>query len=836
MEDEVNSQIKALRDAQQMGCSGAHIAHNGEWMPCASFGEYKSAVLRIEGKSRIATEEIVTWNSRRKKKGKKARKRFENLRERGVNGIQSTESGGMVSAPASGPIMTKSITGPYSPRDNDVDVFSDIESARARAKQIGCIGVSRRVSRNGKVVWMPCTNMTDYANASGTTALGRRHQQEQRNSVVRTVLRDISKQRKKSLAYELHEYKTLGRTLRNISPDPSVAFDSNAVDGDSDGVVQEGTPFKRPATPSINGLKSTGLNPADLTKNPQLDKSTLQLSKEMGFNTGDYEYDWTKHPSRSYDLKPNKPVTIAAARVDPIENAKKILAGDSYKANSGSYGLGAGFAFDGDDHLLNGWYEEYAHKGAKNRSVSLTANLNLEKPFVYSPKEDIVSEVKKNIGDENRIINLSKTALGKLGESNRDEKEKLQKIVSSGGKLNKSDFDSRVINLLARENGNDAMIRLSDDDGPDSTQILLLNLKKAKFTGMRETGTKQSEMGWLHSEIDSEPSVGSRKNDIDKNLEAITSALKAYHSLSEREKIERFGAPSDVIEHSKPRDREKIAKQFIPVGGLRSSSMPKVDNSNATQNNPYAELGGKTMGGLILGQVKAEHKNKPKRKMYFIGGTTGAGKGETVKHLQEIGIIPKDDEAAHIDPDFIKLGLPGYNDGKGASRVHETSRVATDHVIRDAQAGGMDTIIQGTGKRTEHLGMARRNGDSTVGHFVYAPTDIAEERQSARGKATGRDLPSYFPGLIAGEIPAYVSQMFERDLLDEFYLWDNSGDMTKGQKPKLIAQKTPGKPMIVHDREKFEAFAQSKRTADRWEKAANERDAEIKTTSSQAAD
>lgn len=580
MEDELNTQIKALRDAQKMGCSGAHVAHNGEWMPCSSFGEYKSAVLRIEGKSRIATDEIVTWNSRRKKKGKKAKKRFENLRERGVNGIQSTESGGMVSAPSSGPIMTKSITGPYSPRDNDVDVFSDIESARARSRQIGCIGVSRRVSKNGKVVWMPCTNMADYANASGTTALGRRHQQEQRNSVVRTVLREVGKQRKKSLVYELHEYKSIGRSLSNSARSMD-RFDPMAIDADGDMVVQEGTPFQRPATPNVK----------------------------------------------------------------PVEKL-------------------------------------------------------VTKPF------------------------------------------------------------------KAENNG-----------GPS----------------------------W-------------------------------FASLSEPQKIEQFGAPSDFIEHAKPRDREKIAKIFTPASGLKSSSMPKVENSNATQNNPYAELGGKTMGGLILGQVKAEQKNKPKRKMYFIGGTTGAGKGETVKHLQEIGIIPKDDEAAHIDPDFIKLGLPGYNDGKGASRVHETSRAATDYVIRDAQAGGMDTIIQGTGKRTEHLGMARKNGDETVGHFVYAPTDIAEQRQSARGKETGRDLPSYFPGLIASEIPAYVSQMFERDLLDEFYLWDNSGDITKGQKPKLIAQKTPGKPMIVHDREKFDAFAQSKKTADRWEKAANERDAEIKTTSSQAAD
>jgi hypothetical protein len=865
MDEELGAQLKALRSSKGLGCSGAHLSEDGEWMPCESFAEYKSAIMRVNGHSRLSEAELEDWRSRRKRRGKnRNRSGWQNLTERGINGIQTAPNGGLVRGPAgvpvseaSGPISStgtivggtgttgspggfsaasagsgiqvKAITGAYSPRDNDNDVFVDIESARQRSRQMGCIGVSRRISKTGKTVWMPCTNMSDYSRLAGTTDLGRMHQREATQKIVRTVLKDSSKKKKSSLAYDLHEYKALGRTLRNLSPGSAVAFDPSAIDGDGDGVIQEGTPFKRPATPSAGGLKTTGLNPKELVNNPQLDKSTLQLSKEMGFNAGDYEYDWTKHPSRSYDLKPNKPVTIAAARVDPVENAKKILSGEAYKPNSGSYGLGVGFAFDGDDHLLNGWYEEYAHMGAKNRSVSLTANLSLEKPFVYSAKADRLSEVKKNIGDENRIVNLSKTALEKLGDSNSGEKEKLQRIVSSGGKLNKADFNSKVINLLARENGNDAMIRLSDDDGPDSTQILLLDLKKAKFTGIRETGTKQSEMGWLHSEIDAPSSAGSSKNQTDNNLKAISSALKAYHSLSEKDKTTRFGPSLDVIEAMPREEAKKVVDEFVKnrPQGLKSIGA-NVNNPEATPANPFNNLGGKAMGKLILDEVDDAHKGKTGQKTtYFIGGTTGAGKGVVVEHLQKVGIIPTDQEAAHIDPDFIKLGLPGYNDGAGVMNVHHTSRVATDHVISDAGKAGMDTIIQGTGKRDEHLVSARNSGNKTVGHFVYAPIPTATKRQQDRAKKTNRNLPSGFPAQIAGEIQYTLDNQIKKGLYDELHIWDNSGDISKGEKPKLIASKVPGKPMVIHDQTKFDDFAGSSSRAKRWEQMLNEGDKKL---------
>ena len=104
----------------------------------------------------------------------------------------------------------KSLAGPEYVRENDPDVFLDPESARARSRQMGCIGISRRVSKNGRTVWMPCTNMSDYANRSGSTALGRRNISKRRENetreAVRTVLREkpkVTVKRKTSLAEEL---------------------------------------------------------------------------------------------------------------------------------------------------------------------------------------------------------------------------------------------------------------------------------------------------------------------------------------------------------------------------------------------------------------------------------------------------------------------------------------------------------------------------------------------------------------------------------------------------------------------------------------------------------
>jgi len=184
----VTGKIEALRLAEQIGCSGAHQHDDGGWMPCVS-------------------HEIMTQLSKkgRKKIGKRKRQEWEMLREMPIGSISTIEGGGLVSGPA----MSKSadFKGPESVRDNDPDVFLDPESARFRSRQLGCIGISRRSSTSGRIVWMPCTNMSDYASRTGSTALGRRNQRRAMENVVRTVLsREKAKlKRKVVLHVELNQ-------------------------------------------------------------------------------------------------------------------------------------------------------------------------------------------------------------------------------------------------------------------------------------------------------------------------------------------------------------------------------------------------------------------------------------------------------------------------------------------------------------------------------------------------------------------------------------------------------------------------------------------------------
>lgn len=97
-------------------------------------------------------------------------------------------------------IETKSrqLIGPEYVRDNDPDVFMDPESARFRSRQLGCIGISRRISKTGRAVWMPCTNMSDYSRVSGSTSLGRRGQRRDMENTVRTIVsRELKKNKKR---------------------------------------------------------------------------------------------------------------------------------------------------------------------------------------------------------------------------------------------------------------------------------------------------------------------------------------------------------------------------------------------------------------------------------------------------------------------------------------------------------------------------------------------------------------------------------------------------------------------------------------------------------------
>ncbi len=234
--ESVTPKMQALRVAKDIGCSGAHLDKNDKWNPCSSPDELDRISTMAEG----SKWRSVVPNPGAEKDGMTAKRKrrrdggWERLRERPVMAIETLPGGGLVSGTnvvgvkesldtfgdavtAFGGGIIPSITNGYKPRandavkksgkaagpdyvrDNDPNVFMDIESARQKAREMGCIGVSRRVSKTGRAVWMPCTNMSDYANRAGSTDLGRHNMgvRQQRNieNAVRTVMRENAKKK-----------------------------------------------------------------------------------------------------------------------------------------------------------------------------------------------------------------------------------------------------------------------------------------------------------------------------------------------------------------------------------------------------------------------------------------------------------------------------------------------------------------------------------------------------------------------------------------------------------------------------------------------------------------
>lgn len=221
MAKDLVSKVQALRTAKEIGCSGAHQDESGNWMPCESHEKLMSLSDTAEtSKWRSVVPGYKPSSKKQQTKGrssmgriKKRKKDWEELGEAPIRGIEAIPGVGLVSGNSfSGKALQTASpkVGPEYVNESSPDVFMDPESARGRAKQIGCIGISRRVSKNGRTVWMPCTNMTDYNNRTGATALGRRNVEKENKKrterAVRTVLTDRAKKlltRKKSIAREL---------------------------------------------------------------------------------------------------------------------------------------------------------------------------------------------------------------------------------------------------------------------------------------------------------------------------------------------------------------------------------------------------------------------------------------------------------------------------------------------------------------------------------------------------------------------------------------------------------------------------------------------------------
>ena len=292
------------------------------------------------------------------------------------------------------------------------------------------------------------------------------------------------------------------------------------------------------------------------------------------------------------------------------------------------------------------------------------------------------------------------------------------------------------------------------------------------------------------------------------NAEATTVARRLAAQLTgmtaaQAAKAERVTPPPlsragwDPARH--PRDRRG---EFAHTGEAAATeirdtqAIHKVGGSYTPQR---AELHKKIIAGVMAGHSGGHGRPKAT----FLGGGPAAGKST---------VMPKASGAVLIDPDAIKEQLPEYRQmiaakhPGAAAHVHEESSDIA-HQLRDAvQSGHYDFTLDGTGdtdyaKMAAKIDAARAAGYQTHGAYVTIPTDEAVRRAKERAKQTGRMVPETVIRAVHASVSDVLPRLLADNKLDSMDLWDNSGP-----KPVLIAQKLPGKTLVISDHKAWDAF------------------------------
>ena len=694
----LTGKLGAIRMAEIIGCSGAHQDKNGKWNPCASPEELDRISNAAEPTRRkTALSEVEDWQKSRTIKGKKKKKEWLRLGQRGPYGIESSSEGGLttittpsgvgsgVQSSSMGKAAYESIeekgVNPFSPRDNDVDVFSDIESARARSRQLGCIGVSRRVSKTGRTVWMPCTNMTDYSRLTGTTALGRRHQQEALTRRIRTVVRDdLTKlKRKKSLFEEINGF---------------IPLIKEAVLG---GTSATGV--------DLNGKKKKGTK-----RGPKNDQNNIRQAMD----------DAVKGKYKSEEFSQES--TSMSENEDFIASTRNFNKLPDYESP-----CGPGYAPTGPRRNRHGKISQGCVKiGSKSlgRRILNNVNARFDPNAIDADADMIVQE-------------------GTPFERPATPRPQVQAPTPPR---------PPATGLASTTGGEDPM---KD------------HLKRMK---------RKAHLDWAY-------------------------ANPGFNAL--RPIVEKHKKNKESLTEDDYRKLERLYNAHGPGKG-RGSRSTRGMRSERYVGQP--NVGGKEMGKIILGRVKPQFRNKKdgEKKHYAIAGAPGMGKSTLVDFLQRKGIIPKNDEAAHVDPDFIKQGLVGYAGGRGAGQVHYESANSATRVVDDAVKEGMDVITEGTGQRMRYYRSISDRGYKNIGHWAYTPTDTSIQRLRARKAQDGRSIAEHITNDVHNATYGLVTEYLKNGTLDDFHLWDT--DVKQGSDPAKIAEVIDG-VLTVHNKDKFMSWA-----------------------------
>jgi len=933
--------MRALRQAQKLGCSGAHQMDDGAWHPCSNHDDYVSAKKRIQSSSVIGTPP-----QRDARGSNKIKKQWETLGQRPISAIDNIQGGGIVagapSALIGGGMGTKSLG--WAPNDNDPDVFSDVEVARNRSRQLGCIGVSRRISRGGKTVWMPCTNMSDYARLAGTTSLGRRHMRQAAERTITEAFKKLKpkpkRERSKSLFSELHlethkkvlaaqvngaqvaemEFKglgpKLGRGLRSAPPGMVFIDVTGAIDADKDGIVFEGKPLERPIIPRftipeslagrvsklMEGTAEQNEKNRRLSSDPMAGAITERDVQNLVSNLG-VGSSGLSSSRRTREWAEN---TVLTPGVLPPVDAGVSIPKKFVRAAKGTVR-----ARTWPMRNVSGKYENNSNEQLKwlvdDNVISSPGTLRtaLEKsPYlVGSPKnlsrriedaeidydagQQLARSLKDQIDTNPAVANfIRRYGLPVMVVTNHQPNTETANFGPTSWMSTMAGWAPQgFIGFNAATFPSSSFYANGGHRDTDNVMNMRHELAHAWETMAAKTNDKAKEhyiaqfaemfQGLQEIEDRGEATFRTSYHEAAWGTDDEHESALRISNYAETARIEWF---AEAFAHATDGDAnnrnrvDNLSKQNMAAvlgldmwelesmlggngfssfdddpfsGGMASSQrfgnsiFPSSDNLDSkeyvdwlNQNPGYIDdaplemllrtgseslnenrrMGMRSSTGLlgkdeqraraiIFDRVDKSKLGKQQPTYHHVGGIPGSGKS-TLVTTGVLG-VPNSNNAFHIDPDEIKTHMDGWGGGRGAQALHPRSRRLTDLFMAEAAESHGDVVVQGIGKRTEHLAMMRDAGYRTVGHFVYVPSKEADANISKRAENGGAILGNGYGSHISDELRSRgtISRQITSGLYDEFYLWDNTG-----RTPKIAAERRQDGTFIIHDQKVWDKF------------------------------
>ena len=191
--------------------------------------------------------------------------------------------------------------------------------------------------------------------------------------------------------------------------------------------------------------------------------------------------------------------------------------------------------------------------------------------------------------------------------------------------------------------------------------------------------------------------------------------------------------------------------------------------------------------------MAAQAITKGKPKVIFMAGLPASGKTYATQSFYDKvpgsnGKLVQDKDGEKylvLNADDVKTYLPEYDNGKGATLVHNESSHLVGNMIKSFSKLKVNIVVDGTLAKTEkaidQLRLFKKKGYKTNITYVTVPAKTAIDRAAKRYKEEGRFVPY-------GLIPAYEKKIektmhFVKDSVDIFRHIDNTG-----VKPKIIAE------------------------------------------------